>query len=739
MGATEQPKDDLTCHHCGVNLGPYQKGVTETHYRLHEESEASTSTHNRHPGPVSKARKTFSLRENVFWHSGLDDAPPNFVTPCLIPLLKRSLTRLVEQKKITRAVLCREEVCHYVSENIDRFWGCGYRNFMMACSALAVQEEQPTYMSLLHDANCRMEDRHVSAGESVSRPQEGLKGMGIRGLQAWIEYSWEEGYDQEGADDKHMKRELLGTKKWIGATDIHAAFTACGIPTYLVDFIRPNSLKSRQKSNNEGSPLSATNSLIKWITQYFDDTSTSGAGDRTSPVNAFGKLMSGGVLITKKMPIFLQHKGHSRTVVGYEKTISGETNLLIFDPSESVGAKLRAAALALWKSYKGNPNHVSPKPTATVPTKPSHAPIVIVPNSDNEPPDAASDDDVVQVLEDEVNTPTKIVKRRSPSVVQKFVNTYKYATKSKKLLSSPTRLPPLLDRRNAKKRSVRTPPSSSDSSEAEAVPSRVTVGNKRVRGGKGHDDDDDDDEIQEIDQLDEGHEMVLSVSDEATISKDTRPTTWEGPASPPPTHPGPQTRSMMSGVKDKISYFNSKGASAEEGSVDPMTLSDGLEPAKVLKDFRVSRKDLLKFDQYQILCFPLWAPLTAVQQEDMKELSSPQTGGRPSQDRNAYLRSLKWDSNTLQSGLYIQKLVYSVYRNQQLLITSKFSANPSTSFQKVRRMEDWLPRSVLSASYSRSCGVLAPHFGGYASRLADFRGGGFEIIPNDREGGAFGD
>ncbi len=63
---------------------------------------------------------------------------------------------------------------------------------MVACTVLAVQEEQPAYMSLLHEANTKMEERHLKDEKAVPS-SGGLKGMGVRGLQAWIEYAWEQG------------------------------------------------------------------------------------------------------------------------------------------------------------------------------------------------------------------------------------------------------------------------------------------------------------------------------------------------------------------------------------------------------------------------------------------------------------------------------------------------------------------------------------------------------------------
>jgi Peptidase family C78 len=42
------------------------------------------------------------------------------------------------------------------------------------------------------------------------------------------------------------------------------------------------------------------------------------------------------VNITDRMPVILQHEGHSRTIVGYEMTKNGRINLLAFDPSKHV-------------------------------------------------------------------------------------------------------------------------------------------------------------------------------------------------------------------------------------------------------------------------------------------------------------------------------------------------------------------------------------------------------------------
>lgn len=66
----------------------------------------------------------------------------------------------------------------------------------------------------------------------------------------------------------------------------------------------------------------------------------SGSRKRSSspPPSAHERLMASSgspVHMTRKQPLYLQHDGHSRTVVGVEVNKSGEW-LLVFDPSKCV-------------------------------------------------------------------------------------------------------------------------------------------------------------------------------------------------------------------------------------------------------------------------------------------------------------------------------------------------------------------------------------------------------------------
>lgn len=87
--------------------------------------------------------------------------------------------------------------------------------------------------------------------------------------------------------------------------------------------------------------------MQKWIREYFSapphSKSTSlnpkkrpVSGTDTSSNNALDTLMQSKgspVRMSKKQPLYLQHEGHSRTVVGIASGADGDW-LLIFDPAK---------------------------------------------------------------------------------------------------------------------------------------------------------------------------------------------------------------------------------------------------------------------------------------------------------------------------------------------------------------------------------------------------------------------
>lgn len=70
--------------------------------------------------------------------------------------------------------------------------------------------------------------------------------------------------------------------------------------------------------------------VIQWIVNYFDsDTSGIHRIPSTSINDVLGKATP--VVASQLMPVILQHRGHSRLIVGYQRDAEGITSLLTFD------------------------------------------------------------------------------------------------------------------------------------------------------------------------------------------------------------------------------------------------------------------------------------------------------------------------------------------------------------------------------------------------------------------------
>uniref|UniRef100_A0A5F4W8G4 Zinc finger-containing ubiquitin peptidase 1 n=2 Tax=Callithrix jacchus TaxID=9483 RepID=A0A5F4W8G4_CALJA len=176
-----------------------------------------------------------------------------------------------------RRVWLSSVVDHFHSSLGDKGWGCGYRNFQMLLSSL-----------LQNDAY-----------------NDCLKGMSIPcipKIQSMIEDAWKEGFDPQGASQ--LNNRLQGTKAWIGACEIYILLTSLRVKCHIVDF---------HKSTG---PLGTHPCLFEWILNYY-----SSEGE-----------VSSKVVCTSKPPIYLQHQGHSRTVIGIEEKRNRTLCLLILDP-----------------------------------------------------------------------------------------------------------------------------------------------------------------------------------------------------------------------------------------------------------------------------------------------------------------------------------------------------------------------------------------------------------------------
>ncbi|KAL6309032.1 peptidase family C78-domain-containing protein [Sparassis latifolia] len=305
---------------CSADLTYMSAQQRQAHYDSHfndsnqKQFEASSSSGPSNAETASKAwvhlcrtssedRKIIPAGGNVFWHSSQSSPPPPNFSPGLIPVVKNALIKSHSKGYTQRAWLCFDRVAHVYGEQFDRSWGCGYRNFLMACTALMVQSGQPMYFPLLDDPTP----------------------PGVRNLQSCIQDAWSKGFDAEGA--KELKHQLVGTRKWIGTAELYVAFTFRGIPARLVDF----------DLSKRGRP----EILLEWVAQYF----FSGVL-QPKQTNAFDVLRGAQAVVdTDRMPLILQHAGHSRTIVGYEQCKNSMINLLVFDPSRRIPADIRRVGI----------------------------------------------------------------------------------------------------------------------------------------------------------------------------------------------------------------------------------------------------------------------------------------------------------------------------------------------------------------------------------------------------------
>ncbi|KAK4436159.1 Zinc finger-containing ubiquitin peptidase 1 [Sesamum alatum] len=237
-------------------------------------------------------------------------------------------------------------VDHFQStESWDAGWGCGWRNIQMLSSHLIAQ---------------RQEAREVLYGGSGFVPN-------IGSLQRWLELAWEEGFDTPGSDDFDQK--IYGKRDWIGTTECAALFRSFGLRARIVDFSSrdfelassapslgldtskisqvygpmdiflskgkldlPPTVSSGNQSYKHSSVSSKDKGhqiLTEWVWNYFSGNNVRKSSDRR-------------VVLSEKAPLYFQHDGHSRTIVGiqakHQKKGKQQYNLLIFDPAEKTRA-----------------------------------------------------------------------------------------------------------------------------------------------------------------------------------------------------------------------------------------------------------------------------------------------------------------------------------------------------------------------------------------------------------------
>ncbi|XP_053676527.1 zinc finger-containing ubiquitin peptidase 1-like [Anopheles nili] len=203
---------------------------------------------------------------------GVDDG-----SSCTKSVSPRVLSLSSSSPNVIKTYVC-SSVDHYASSYGDKGWGCGYRNLQMMLSSLL---QSTSYNEALYSA-WGSHGPARTAMPSISR------------LQRMVEAAWTQGFDIQGSEQLGCK--LYNTRKWIGATEIVTVLSWLRIRCELVDFHRPTSSDGRHPE------------LFNWVLRYFEEPRI------------------------HTPPLYLQHQGHSRTIIGIEQRTSG-LSLLVLDPS----------------------------------------------------------------------------------------------------------------------------------------------------------------------------------------------------------------------------------------------------------------------------------------------------------------------------------------------------------------------------------------------------------------------
>ncbi|KAJ1329427.1 zinc finger-containing ubiquitin peptidase 1 [Microdochium nivale] len=256
---------------------------------FHKPPDAKPSLLRASPSPPPVIRKRLGRSElGQYAH---EDKMPHW----LVSLLKKGkfvksegtifvLEQLLTWSASTEwAFLCHPGVAHI--SKLRREGGfCGYRNIQMLSSYI------------------------IGAHPLGSDPFRG-KIPSVFRIQDLIENAWDMGINAHGrAETGGVK----GTRKYIGTPEAQALFVSLGVNCETHGF----------KHHSRGV---AEADLLRYMMEYF----SSAQFDPDEKVR-----------LTDLPPVYFQHRGHSMTIIGLERRVSGELDLLVFDPMFSDPAYL---------------------------------------------------------------------------------------------------------------------------------------------------------------------------------------------------------------------------------------------------------------------------------------------------------------------------------------------------------------------------------------------------------------
>ncbi|KAF4983083.1 hypothetical protein FZEAL_1430 [Fusarium zealandicum] len=172
--------------------------------------------------------------------------------------------------------------------------------------------------------NIQMLTSHIIGAQTAGAERFGRTFPSIFQIQDLIENAWDMGINTQGRVETGG---VKGTRKYIGTPEAQAVFLSLGITCSVQAF--KDKERGRSKTH-----------LLEAIEQYFQAGVTN-VEDR--------------IHLTGLPPVYLQHPGHSLTIVGYEKEMDGHVNLLVFDPSFHDSTKIRSL---VGKAFRHKPSSI---------------------------------------------------------------------------------------------------------------------------------------------------------------------------------------------------------------------------------------------------------------------------------------------------------------------------------------------------------------------------------------------
>lgn len=231
----------------------------------------------------------------------------------------------VRAKGLQKIHLCWPSIDLYSSNEWGLGFDCGFRNIQMFLSSC-----------LQSGGDVAEKLARVGVKEVPTVPE----------IQRWIELAWKAGFDTVGMEQLGGK--LQGTQTWIGAVEVVALLRSWRLRAKVVDFELPDE--------------SARRRMLEWVFFYFENRckggKTKGAGGcyhcRKTP------FMKRRPHFTP--PLYLQHNGHSRTIIGVEKTSNDQIRLLVVDPTRDFAKNLTQAPNMSQLRYNVNSRQITEQP-----------------------------------------------------------------------------------------------------------------------------------------------------------------------------------------------------------------------------------------------------------------------------------------------------------------------------------------------------------------------------------------